>query len=156
MNIRACRIVFITLIFSLSFSALSFSVATEQIDLPRVETMPNEPSPYVLRDWKKTGRDYVQFSLDETRLGEHLPLMKWMNESSGRKMFFLPSYVGLPHPKTEAINAMALIASGGLLGIDMTDFNNTDFVKLTTDYFYCPSEGMYGNDKRKRQIITKN
>ncbi len=141
------NIVLIILVFGLSFTFFPFSPAAEQIDLPRVEAMPNEPSPYVLRDWKKTGRDYIHFSLDETKQGEHLPLMQWLNESNGWKMFFLPSYVGLKEPKTEAINAMALVASGALLGLDMTDFNGTDFVKLTSDYFYCPSEGMYSNDQ---------
>ncbi len=75
-NIRACYIVLITLIFSLPLLSFTLNVSAEQIDLPRVEVMPSEPSPYALKDWKKTGRDYVQFCLDETSRGEYLPLMK--------------------------------------------------------------------------------
>ncbi len=147
MNKNPYSVILTTLVIGLSISTFSFSADKVQIDLPRVEAMPNEPSPYALRNWKKTGRDYIQFILDETKQGEHLPLIQWLNETAGRRMFFLPSYVGLKEPKIEAINAMAMVVSGALLGFDMTDFNDTDFVKLTTDYFYCSSEGMYGNDR---------
>ena len=41
---------------------------------------------------------------------------------------------------------MALAASGTLLGFDMMDYNGRDLVKAAADYFYCETDGLYGND----------
>ncbi|GAG65491.1 unnamed protein product [marine sediment metagenome] len=131
---------FVVLLFPVCFAA-------EQIPLPRIDAMPSEPSPYHLRDWKKVARDYVEFVLDENKRGDLLPLVKWNDNSSSQGMFILPSYVGRKDRDTEAINGMALVVTGSLMGLDMTNYKGINFVRLVSDYYYCEPEGMFGNDK---------
>ena len=65
-------------------------------DLPSIAKMPDLPSDYSLRDWKKTARDFDRLVFDENRTGEFLPLI-WtdsdqvVNEVEG---FGIPTYVG--------------------------------------------------------------
>ena len=72
--------------------AAGIPAAEEQASLPRVESMPDLPSPLLIRDWKEVGRDYVVFVLDETKTGKHLPLVEY--DAFPHGMFVLPSYVG--------------------------------------------------------------
>ena len=38
-----------------------------QINIPRVELMPNMPAPYQMRDWHEVTEGYVDYVLDNTK-----------------------------------------------------------------------------------------
>jgi hypothetical protein len=45
-----------------------------QLTIQRVELMPNEPSPYFMRDWKSVAQGYDSLAYDITKSGDYLPL----------------------------------------------------------------------------------
>ena len=65
-------------------------------DLPSIAKMPDLPSDYSLRDWKKTARDFDRLVFDENRTGEFLPFI-WTDSAQGVNEvegFGIPTYVG--------------------------------------------------------------
>ncbi len=52
-----------------------------------VDGMPNMPTPFVMRDWQKVTRDFLDFALDAERQGPWLPLVRFPAE--GKKRFIL-------------------------------------------------------------------
>lgn len=117
---------------------------TSQSTIPRVERMPNLPKPFTMRDWSQVTRDYVHFVFDFEQRGEHLPLVAWLDES--RAMVSFPSYVGGPKDP-EAVNYLAAVVSGSLVGLDMRNHRGHDWVTLGTNFFNA-EEGVYVNRPR--------
>lgn len=109
--------------------------------ISRVESMPNLPQPLSIRDWSQVTRNYVNFLFDFDRAGPHLPLIRWMDDE--HSMVSMPAYIGGAR-ESEAINYLAAVVSGSLIGVDMRDFHGQDWVKLGTN-FYNPTEGVYVN-----------
>jgi hypothetical protein len=113
----------------------------EQLPIARVERMPNLPQPYRMRDWQKVTEDYLELLGNTAARGEHLPLLAW--PGAGQPQIRLPSYVGGPGGP-EAINFLAAIVSGGLVGKDMRRFRGHDWVALATNFFSA-EHGVCGN-----------
>lgn len=114
---------------------------TSHAAISRVEAMPNLPQPFAMRDWAQVTRDYVNFVLDFEQRGEHLPLVAWLDKS--RTMVSFPSYVGGPKDP-EAVNYLAAVVSGSLVGVDMRNHGGHDWVRLGTNFFNA-DEGVYVN-----------
>jgi hypothetical protein len=117
---------------------------TSQRTIPRVERMPNLPQPFAMRDWRQVTRDYIDLVFDFEQRGEHLPLVGWLDES--RTMVSFPSYVGGPNDP-EAVNYLAAVISGSLVGLDMRNHRGHDWVALGTNFFSA-EEGVYVNRLR--------
>jgi hypothetical protein len=109
--------------------------------ISRVEQMPNLPQPYSMRDWRQVTRDYLDLVLDFNQHGDHLPLVSWTNKD--HTMVSLPSYVGGPN-EAEAINYLAAVVSGSLVGLDMQSFRGQNWVTMGTNFFNT-DEGVYVN-----------
>lgn len=45
-----------------------------------------------MRDWSQVTRDYLDFAFDFDKKGEHLPLIRWTDDS--REMIWMPAYIG--------------------------------------------------------------
>lgn len=116
----------------------------QSLAITRVGKMPNLPQPYVLRDWQQVTRDYLDLIFDFDRQGEFLPLVTWLDDS--HKMVALPSYVAGAHDP-EAINYLAAVVSGSLIGLDMRNFRGHDWVSMSGN-FYNADEGVYVNALR--------
>jgi hypothetical protein len=114
---------------------------TSQTAIARVEGMPNLPQPYAMRDWPQVTRDYIDILLDFDRRGEHLPLVRWRDAS--KTMVAIPAYVG-GEPGPEAINYLAAVVSGSLVGLDMRSYRGQDWVKMGQNFFSA-GEGVYVN-----------
>jgi len=123
---------------------LDASEAISQSPIRRVEGMPNMPRPFAMRDWRQVTCDYLDLVLDFERKGEHLPLVGWLDPA--HTMISFPSYVGGPKDP-EAVNYLAAIVSGSLVGIDMRNFRGLDWVSMGTNFFN-PAEGVYVNRLR--------
>ena len=61
----------ITFIFLFSFTKID----AQQININRIEQMPNIPSPYEMRDWKEVTAGYDSLVFDLNRSGQYLPLI---------------------------------------------------------------------------------
>ena len=91
----------------------------QQINISRIEQMPNMPQPYHMRDWKQValGYDSLVFYFDLS--GDYLPLI-WQ-EASGinypdHARFGLHSVVGTFSPTSgEAINVIPAVISASLV-----------------------------------------
>jgi len=109
--------------------------------IQRVEQMPNIPRPFAMRDWCQVTLDYIGLAFNFEQHGEHLPLIGWLN--NGHTMVSFPSYVGESRDP-EAINYLAAVVSGSLVGLDMRTYRGHDWVSLGTNFFN-PREGVYVN-----------
>jgi hypothetical protein len=56
------------------YTSHSFS---QQININRIEQMPNLPSPYEMRNWKHVAQGYDSLIFDFTLSGTYLPLIWW-------------------------------------------------------------------------------
>ena len=124
-------------IFSILFIANLTSA--QQININRIEQMPDSPSPYEMRDWKKAaaGYDSLVFNFDLT--GQYLPLI-WLNTNTinypGHNSFGLHTVVGTTAPSSsEAINILPAVVGATLCGIDKSDQNGYNFVLMSEEYF---------------------
>ncbi len=126
------------------FVAASF--ASEQLTVPKVEQMPNLPSPYIMRDWKQVALDYDAFVFDFTKIGDYLPLIWWDNTKINTNCtgFGMPSYVGMTGQASgnhhESINCMGAVLGATLAGIDKSNQNGNNWVLMLENY-YSSSNG---------------
>src|SRR5688572_7481643 len=122
----------------------------EQISIPRIELMPNFPSPYQMRDWKAVATGYDSFVYDETKTGEHLPLVFFKPGVNypERSSFGLDTYVGtFSNNNGEGINVLPSIVGATLMGIDKTDQFGKNWVLMSQDFFNrANGENIYLNN----------
>ncbi len=126
------------------------SVGAQQIDIERIELMPNFPEPYEMRDWKDVARGYDSLVFDLGATGTYLPLT-WITSNTtnypDNDAFGLHTYVGTHHPNNaEGINCMPAVVGASLVGIDKSDQFGFDYVLATQEWFNRrPSENVYLN-----------
>ncbi len=113
---------------------------TNQIEIGRVTLMPNMPSPYIMRDWKRVAVQYDSLIFNLNASGQYLPVMHL--KSSGvnypsLQPILLDSYVGINGSgvEAEAINIIPAVVSASLVGIDKTNQFGNNWVLKTKDFF---------------------
>lgn len=122
----------------------------QQMDLPRVEAMPNMPQPYEMRDWRSVTLAYDSLVFDLRREGTYLPLV-WINPNTinypDSPSFGLHTVVGTPFPQSaEAINALPALVGATLSGIGKTDQFGRNWVLMAREWFNRrPEENVYLN-----------
>ncbi|MEO7176576.1 MAG: LamG-like jellyroll fold domain-containing protein, partial [Saprospiraceae bacterium] len=123
-----------------------------QVDVSRIELMPNEPAPYSLRNWKTVAEKYDSFVYDLSKTGQYLPLV--YTENSGinypaNPVFGLHTYVGTFSPLgNEAINVLPSLVGATLSGIDKQNQFGKDWVKMSQDFFNKKNgENIYLNNR---------
>jgi len=105
--------------------------------LELVERMPRQPQPWLLIDWLEKARSFDALAFNEKAVGEYLPLVRVREK--GRNIpgpaFDLPTFVGAPAGRPgEAINCLAAVAGGLLVGIDKSNQNCRDWVGMCLDW----------------------
>lgn len=115
------------------------SAQADQISIARVELMPNEPSPFFMRDWKMVATAYDSFVYDEQKTGEHLPLVFTNPQGTNypeNLSFGLDTYVGTVNNENgEGINVLPSLVGATLAGIDKTNQFGRNWVLMSQDYF---------------------
>jgi hypothetical protein len=107
----------------------------------KVQEMPNLPEPFMIKDWRETATQYDQFVYDFTKQGEYLPVGWWdkKHHNMQEDTFGLMSYVGKFSQGTdgsqEAINMMASVLSATLVGIDKSNQNGQNYVKMLQTFY---------------------
>ncbi len=111
----------------------------QQITINRVELMPNMPSPYEMRDWKRVALGYDSLVFNHNLMGTHLPLIFWRSNTvnyPGHPSFGLHTYVGTNAPTAgEAINVIPAVVGASLVGIDKSNQNGYNWVLMCEEYF---------------------
>jgi hypothetical protein len=122
----------------------------QQIAIPRVDLMPNRPSPYQMRIWKEVALGYDSLVGNLSATGTRLPLValnpNTVNYTS-HGSFFIHSYVGTIHTNaSEGINALPAVNSALLVGIDKRNQGGRDWVLMCEEWFNRrPGESVYLN-----------
>ncbi|MDO9574979.1 MAG: T9SS type A sorting domain-containing protein [bacterium] len=152
MNVRRIICVGVFLAFSCRVAPFD-KLKAEQIPIERVELMPNEPSPYHMRDWEKVAIDYDEFVFNFNATGQFLPLgwWDWGRANLPTNSFGMRSYVKEwpTGGSGEAINCIAAVVSATLVGIDKSDQCGNNFVYMCQNW--CnPSEKMIMNNPTER------
>jgi hypothetical protein len=134
----------------LFFLLLSTSIFSQQIDLPRINQMPDMPSPYLMRDWEEVTKGYDSFVFDVNASGEYLPLLFFRNNTVNYPddiSFGLHTVVGTTSPTSgEAINVIPAVVGASLVGIDKSNQNGYNWVKMCREYFNNrPEQNVYKN-----------
>lgn len=126
------------LITSLALGTLSAQPG--QIEIPRISQMPDMPSPYAMRDWKRVAGQYDTLVFSMEQEGTHFPLLSLGAEGVNYPEIapiFLDSYVGSSShgQQREAINILPALVGASLLGIDKTAQFAINWVDKTRDFY---------------------
>ena len=145
-NIKMC----LRAIVVLSFVFVSI-IQAQQIDIPRIEQMPNLPSPYLMRDWKTVAQEYDAYVFDQTKTGQYLPLISLYNNTvnyPAHGSFRLHTVVGTPYPTMgEAVNCLPAVIGASLVGIDKSDQDGNNYVLMCEEWFNNrPEQNVYMNN----------
>ena len=120
---------------------LTLSVATgraQQVSIPRIEQMPNDPTPYVMRDWKQVARGYDSLVFNTFLAGQYLPLTGMFSSGvnyPAQSTFGIQSYVGGQIGRGEAINCIPAVVGASLVGVDKSNQNGLNWVLMCQDWF---------------------
>ena len=135
--------------FSISI-LFNYSSLSQQIDIGRIEMMPNIPEPYELRNWKQVAHKYdsLVFNLDAS--GTYLPLSSIIENTINypeHPSFAIQSYVGTNSPPgREAINLLPAVIGASLAGIDKSDQFGYNWPLMCEEFFNKrPEENVYLN-----------
>lgn len=116
-----------------------------QIDIARIEAMPNLPKPFKILDFKKIAIQFDSLVYDEKQTGEYWPLI-WEDDS--RKNFDQKTigiytamgdlrqgkenYNGIFH---ESLATMGSVLGASLVGIDKSNQKGKNYVSMLKNYF---------------------
>ena len=117
---------------------------TEQIAISRISGMPDQPQPYKMTDWNEKARHFDQYVFNLGLKGEHLPFI-WIDSAKrnfNQNTFGMFTVIGdvRQGPSSnkefhEALCTMGSLLSAGLVGIDKTNQNGVNYVKMIQNYF---------------------
>lgn len=140
-------LIIVLLVFSFAEGAASFA---QQLNIPRIDAMPDSPAPYQMRDWKMVAKGYDSLAYDFSATGDYLPLIYFNNSTvnyPGQQSFGLHSYVGTYNTQSgEAITVLPSIVGASLVGIDKSGQNGYNWVKMSREFFNRrPEMNVYKN-----------
>ncbi|HMG92674.1 MAG TPA: hypothetical protein VK589_21600, partial [Chryseolinea sp.] len=126
----------------LAWSASTFA-QIGQVDIPRVQQMPNLPSPFLMRNWKDVATQYDELIFSTSATGQYLPLIG--EKPSGTNYpevspILLQTYVGSSSNQAEAINILPALIGGSLMGLDKSNQNGINWVLKAKDFFNKANE----------------
>jgi|AntRauTorckE6833_2_1112554.scaffolds.fasta_scaffold04420_2 hypothetical protein len=131
-------------------SFLPIQVNAQQIEINRINQMPDFPTPYIMRDWEEVTKEYDSFVFDVDATGQYLPLLFFRNNTVNYPndiSFGLHTVVGTTSPTSgEAINVIPAITGATLVGIDKSDQDGYNWVRMSREFFNNrPEENVYLN-----------
>ncbi|QIK58382.1 hypothetical protein G7050_00430 [Dysgonomonas sp. HDW5A] len=123
----------------------SFGEKVAQVSIARVDSMPNMPSPYKILDWEAKSKSFDSFVFDWNNKSDVGNLI-WLDDSRrnvDQTTFGLYTAVkdvrqgkdvnnGEFH---ESLNSLAALLGAGLVGIDKTNQDGYNYVKMIQNYF---------------------
>jgi hypothetical protein len=135
----------------LAFASMSFVFSckekaepVEQITIDRIALMPNQPSPFKMMDWNEKAHNFDQYVFNLDLKGEHLPFI-WIDSAKrniAQSTFGIYTVIGDVRQGAkgskefhEALCTMGSLLGAGLVGIDKTNQNGNNYVKMVQNYF---------------------
>jgi hypothetical protein len=113
--------------------------------------MPDQPSPYDVRDWKNVAIQYDSFIYNNTKTGQYLPLVSYTSNAinyPGQKQIKLHTYVGTNSTQnSEGINVLPSLVGAALVGRDIRNIFGIDRLTMAQDFFNkANGENIYLNN----------
>ena len=144
-------------LFQVCFAFILISIFTgdysyaQQIDIDRIEKMPNHPAPYQMRNWRQVALGYDSLVFNTEISGQFLPLIRIRSNTVNypeHESVYFHSYVGTHDTNNvEAINFLPAVIGGTLVGIDKSNQNGYNWVLMCEEFFNNrPSENVYLNN----------
>lgn len=126
-------------------SNIDLGTPVEQVTINRIDSMPDIPVTYQMQDWKKKARDFDKFVFDWENTSKVGPLI-WLDNA--RRNIDQPTFGLYTAVKDirqgknvnngefhESLNSLAAILGAGLVGIDKTNQDGYNYVKMAQNYF---------------------
>lgn len=126
-------------------SNIDLGTPVEQVTINRIDSMPDIPVTYQMLDWKKKARDFDKFVFDWENTSKVGPLI-WLENA--RRNIDQPTFGLYTAVKDirqgknvnngefhESLNSLAAILGAGLVGIDKTNQDGYNYVKMAQNYF---------------------
>lgn len=116
-------------------------VPAKQVRINRIESMPNIPPQFSMRNWKQVAEGFDRLAFDFDKKGSLLPLIWWdkAHRNFAQDTFGLPAYVGDNRQREgenhEGITAMSAVLGATLVGIDKSSQKGHDFVAMCKNYY---------------------
>ncbi len=112
---------------------------SQQIAIPRIDQMPDAPSPYQMRNWKGVAASFDSIAFDPSRTGRYLPLIQLYTGTvnyPGQQSFRIQSYVGSASGYNgEAVTCLPAIVGASIVGIDKSNQAGTNWVVMGEEWF---------------------
>lgn len=117
----------------------------KQVNIERVELMPNMPQPYKIIDWKQKAKDFDDYAFD-FNAGFPAGIMIWLDDNQRNiPQFTFGLYTAVNDARQgpdknngefhESINSLTAIMGAGLMGINKTNQEGYNYVKMVQNYF---------------------
>lgn len=126
-------------------SNIDLGTPVEQVTINRIDSMPDIPVTYQMLDWKKKARDFDKFVFDWENTSKVGPLI-WLDNA--RRNIDQPTFGLYTAVKDirqgknvnngefhDSLNSLAAILGAGLVGIDKTNQDGYNYVKMAQNYF---------------------
>lgn len=126
-------------------SNIDLGTPVEQVTTVGIDSMPDIPVTYQMLDWKKKARDFDKFVFDWENTSKVGPLI-WLDNA--RRNIDQPTFGLYTVVKDirqgknvnngefhESLNSLAAILGAGLVGIDKTNQDGYNYVKMAQNYF---------------------
>ena len=123
---------------SLSIPVVPNALDFKSLKLARIQLLPDQPSPYLLRDWSKVAADFDALAFDDQAKGPYLPLI-WKSDEG----FGMPSYVGNETQRGKSGEGICQL--GALLGATAIHRDKTAWLEESL-MFLNSSEGVVLNN----------
>ena len=117
---------------------LATSLRAQQVSIPRIDQMPDSPSPYQMRNWKQVARGYDTLVFNTSLAGQYLPLTELFLSGinyPAEPGFGIQSYVGSQIGRGEAINCIPAVVGATLVGLDKSSQGGRNWVLMCQDWF---------------------
>lgn len=115
-----------------------------QVEIARVAGMPNQPEPYNMKDWEETAKEFDAYIYDFNQKGEFLPFI-WRDTNRrnlDQETFGIFTALGDirqgadKNPEAhEGLAVLGSILGATLVGIDKSDQDGNNYVKMARNYF---------------------
>lgn len=116
----------------------------KQVAIARVDAMPDLPQPYKILNWRKKARDFDSLVFDFNSKPPVGPFIWLDNNQRNITQSTFGLYTAMNDCRQgsnnngefhESLNSLSAILGAGLVGIDKTNQNGWNFVKMTQNYF---------------------
>lgn len=117
----------------------------KQTEIAHIETMPNHPEPYEMIDWYEKAVNFDEVVFDFNAKGKHQPFI-WLDNNRrnfDQQTFGIYTAVGdvRQGPNVnqgefhESLASLGALMGAGLVGIDKTDQDGFNYVKMVQNYY---------------------